>query len=363
MTTRATLTLNCTKTSVSGRIQRAEEANTPPKIDVYIKDKFQKTIELQDAPNATPPIWRFNYQWITPLEKGSIIELRATFNKKLIARLVIGSRDGIHAMYSKKFDYVVFYNPKSACTTIRNLFFLLHEDEINKTQSPESIAELIGNAPTIFPLTNTATPTFKINVVRDPYKRLISGFIDKVASLYYQPRLCTGKEIYRWRFGSSEDQWKNLTFNDFLNYLSENRDVGDIHFQTQPVIAGDVEIVRVESLQQDLLSVYQRRLPALVERASSFFTTPAAKANQSANARLASKVSLSNAHQLTVAELGGLIKANTGFNSADFISSQTLPALNALLKEELEAFGYPTLTLSELDDTINLMNHKNCSPS
>jgi hypothetical protein len=271
--------------------------------------------------------------------------------------------DGKHGMYSKHFDYAVFYNPKSACTTIRNLFFLLHSNEINITPTEENLKTLIRNAPAVFPLTNTSSSTFKINVVRDPYKRLISSFIDKVASLYYQPRLCTGKNIYRWRFGSNEEKWGNLTFDDFINYLSENRDIADIHFQAQPIIAGNIEIVRVENLQQELLSVYERRLPALLEQVSSFFSTPASKANQSANARLTSKISLSNAHQLSVAELGSLIKTKNGFNSADFISSQTLPSLNLLLKEELEAFNYPTLTLREMENTIKLINHKNCSPN
>jgi hypothetical protein len=245
-------------------------------------------------------------------------------------------RDGLHGMHSLVGNYSIFYNPKSACTSVRNLFFALHANEINTP----NVDPLIRNAPAVFPPSQDRLPEFKINIVRDPYQRLVSAFVDKVASLFYQPQLCTGHEIYRWRFGQDTQTWGNLTFMDFLNYLSKNRNFSDIHFQAQPVIGGDVELVRVEHLEEQLCDVYQRRRPELLDAVNQFFATPESHANRSANSRLDQKADILNPHTAPVRALGEMIKAGNGFSANLLISEATLPTLNALLVHEVEAHGY-----------------------
>jgi hypothetical protein len=127
---------------------------------------------------------------------------------------------------------------------------------------------------------------------------------------------------------------------DFLDYLSKNRSFSDIHFQAQPVIGGDVELVRVEQLEQQLCDVYRRRRPDLLGKVKEFFSTPESHANRSANSRIDHPIDILNPHTTPVSELGEMIKAGNGFSANLLISAATLPTLNALLQNEVDAHGY-----------------------
>lgn len=329
--------LGVTQTSLSGWFTQQNTSGDPPMVDVVVGGQLLQKTTPHPAAGSQPPAWTIGCQWLQPLAIGTPIELRCSATGQRLAAAQVDGRDGKHSMYSTVFNYAVFYNPKSACTSLRHLFFALHADEIDPQRADKSI----HRAPTVFPLTKDRPPQFKINVVRDPYKRLVSAFIDKVASLFYHPTLCTGHLVYRWRFGPDTDAWGELTFQDFLDYLILYRDFSDIHFQTQPVIAGDVELVRVEQLESQLCEVYQRRQPALLDRVKAFFNSPAARANQSVLAHLSNRVDLPDAHTRSVRELGEIIKSGRGFASDAFISQATLPTLNALLESEILAHGFP----------------------
>lgn len=329
--------LEGTQTSLSGWFTQQNTSGDPPMVDVMVGGQLLQKTHPHPAAGSQPPAWKLGCQWLQPLAIGTPIELCLSATGQRLAAAQIDGRDGKHSMYSNAFNYAVFYNPKSACTSLRHLFFALHADEID----PQRADKTIRSAPAIFPLPKDRPPQFKINVVRDPYQRLMSAFIDKVASLFYHPPLCTGHDVYRWRFGPQTDAWGELTFQDFLDYLTLHRDFSDIHFQTQPVIAGDVELVRVEQLEAQLCEVYQRRQPALLDRVKAFFNSPAARANQSVLAHLSNRVELPDAHIRPVRELGGIIKSGRGFASDAFISEATLPTLNALLESEILAYGFP----------------------
>ncbi|MES2508801.1 MAG: sulfotransferase family 2 domain-containing protein [Pseudomonadota bacterium] len=328
--------LEGTQTSLSGWFTQQNTSGDPPLVDIVVGGQLlQKTYPHPTAGNQ-PPAWKLGCQWLQPIAIGTPLELRVSATGQRLAAAQVDGRDGKHSMYSTAFNYAVFYNPKSACTSLRHLFFALHADEID----PQRAEKTIRSAPSVFPLPKDRPPQFKINVVRDPYKRLVSAFIDKVASLFYCPQLSTGHDVYRWRFGPQTDAWGELTFQDFLDYLALHRDFSDIHFQTQPVIAGDVELVYVEQFEAQLCEVYQRRQPALLDRVKTFFSSPAAHANQSVLARLSHRVELPDAHNRPVRELAEIIKSGKGFASDAFISEATLPALNALLEGEILAHGF-----------------------
>ncbi len=328
--------LGVTQTSLSGWFTQQDTSDDPPLVDVIVGGQLLQKTYPHSAAGNQPPAWKLGCQWLQPLAIGTSVELRCSATGQRLAAAQVDGRDGKHSMYSTAFDYAVFYNPKSACTSLRHLFFALHADEIN----PQRADKTIHRAPSVFPLPKDRPPQFKINVVRDPYRRLVSAFIDKVASLFYHRTLCTGHDVYRWRFGPQTDAWGELTFEDFLDYLVLHRDFSDIHFQTQPVIAGDVELVSVEQFESQLCDVYQRRQPALLDRVKAFFNSPAARANQSVLAHLSHRVDLPDAHTRTVRELGEIIKSGRGFASDAFISEVTLPTLNALLGSEILAHGY-----------------------
>lgn len=334
--------LESTRTSFNGWLSRSASTDVPPLIDVIIGGRIVRKTRPYLAADSHPPVWKFGCQWLKPLDTGTTIELRFAETGQRLAATTVDFRDGKHAMHSRAFNYAVFYNPKSACTSIRNLFFALHADEMDPLRPDNAIR----NAPTIFPLGKECLPEFKINVVRDPYRRLISSFIDKVASLFYHPQLCTGHEVYRWRFGSKTEPWGDLTFLDFLDYLAEHRDFADLHFHSQPLITGDVEIVRVEDLETQLCDVYRRRRPELLDRVKAFFNLPMAHANRSLNNQYANQVELGEPHVLSVRDLGAIIQSGKGFSGEKFISPATLPAMNALLDEEIRCLGYTLLDAS-----------------
>lgn len=330
------VSLDLTRTSVSCRFSAMDPLGSPPAVDMLIGgEHFRRyTPQLIDDPSS--PLWSINAQWLQPLPQEAAVELRFAANGFRFAGATVNARDGKHAMYSRASRYAMFYNPKSACTSVRNLFFFLHTGELG----PEAADFSIRHAPQFFPLPVDGAPEFKINVVRDPYRRLVSGFVDKVASQFFAPHLCAGHAIYQWRFGAGQEQWGQLTFMDYLAYLAEHRETADIHFQPQPLVTGDVELVRVEDLERQLCDVYARRRPELLERVREFFTTPSARANESPVGRAKVQIKLDAPHLLPVSDLAAIVSAGNGFNAQDFISDATLPAMNVMLAGELAALGY-----------------------
>ena len=80
----------------------------------------------------------------------------------------------VAGLYSKKFNYLMFYSAKSGCSTVRNLFLNLHGDEL--TKYPD---DGIHSLPKYFPLNIQDQNIPSIVVVRDPFQRAVSMFLDK----------------------------------------------------------------------------------------------------------------------------------------------------------------------------------------
>ena len=79
--------------------------------------------------------------------------------------------------YSKKYDYMIKYHPKSGCTIFRHLFLELHKDEI----SPDVSHVTHHVIEKLFPYNNQRVP-FKLHLVRNPYTRVVSMFTNKMCS-------------------------------------------------------------------------------------------------------------------------------------------------------------------------------------
>lgn len=117
-------------------------------------------------------------------------------------------------LYQPKFNVAYLHNPKVACSTIKNSLLEGKENNVH--------------AQFLFPpYNNVSVPIF--SMVRNPYNRIISAFLDKVGP---------NKDDYVWLPFSNQfnlDNKKNITFNYFLNLLNECEDKNliDHHFRPQ----------------------------------------------------------------------------------------------------------------------------------
>lgn len=117
------------------------------------------------------------------------------------------------------------WTPKCGCTHVRNIFFYLSENK-----------KLFCNLPKFTtPLPRDTTNFTFVLFTRNPYKRLVSGFLDKYDK---------GGLIHLWKTGLP------LTFKNFVNHLGTSH-VQDFHFS--PQVSGDFNF---ESMKNCKIIVY-----------------------------------------------------------------------------------------------------------
>jgi hypothetical protein len=121
-----------------------------------------------------------------------------------------------------KYQYIIYYCPKSACSFIRKLFYDLHH-----TESPTPIEHEYHNLNVYFPYVKSKEPQYKnykkIIIVRNPY--------DRVLSMYYNKVLVNPLDNKDYRKFISKDC---ETFTKFITKLQKYTDATlDIHFRNQ----------------------------------------------------------------------------------------------------------------------------------
>ena len=248
---------------------------------------------------------------------------------------IVDRQETTQALYSPRHDYLIYYSAKSACTWLRSLFAFLHQEEARLPLDPH-------NLPPAFPLDSSALPSAALALVRDPAERLLSSFLDKVASWAYNPKISRARPILRWRFKADEARYSELTFLDFLTYLTECPYPGDEHFWPQPIYRPGVRIARVESLETDIRAFYADVRPALLEAVDGFLQQDRGIRNASHNTRLARKIERQGAETLGIGELATLLQSGTGLESTSFFSRRVCKRLDALIQTERDAYGYPS---------------------
>lgn len=162
--------------------------------------------------------------------------------------------------YSKKYKYIIKYHPKSGCSLFRQFFLELHKDEVlkNKPISHHICAKL-------FPYKNEEVP-LKINLVRNPYTRVVSMFTNK---------MCTKQQGVL----NKTIKLEKHTFYHFVKYLYDNVDNlhkmnKHLHLQSNNYEDDDV-IVKLESFQSDIVDVYNRpNYIQLMPKVNNFFNKP-----------------------------------------------------------------------------------------
>lgn len=146
--------------------------------------------------------------------------------------------------YSNKYNYCIKWNAKSGCTLFRRLFLHLHESELKNP--PDNKWHNLGKE---FPYNNNHNNNcYKINLVRNPYKRVVSMFTNKycgntkAAVLYDKIHL------------------EKTTFFHFVKYLLEcrkNNNWCDCHILQQSISYNpNDKIIKLENFNDDIINAY-----------------------------------------------------------------------------------------------------------
>lgn len=150
--------------------------------------------------------------------------------------------------YSKKYDYIMFYNAKSGCSTWYNLFFKLHKSEIQTDNSKLSRHK--------FPKPDTFNKK-KIMVVRNPFSRIVSLYTNRVVNhVKYLRRTLHKCGILK--------KYKKISFREFVNLLYELNSKNmlnklDIHLYKQTkYYTNDMNIVKLENFNKEIIQVYTK---------------------------------------------------------------------------------------------------------
>ena len=108
--------------------------------------------------------------------------------------------------YSKKYNYLIIFNPKSGCSTFRKMFLNLHEDEllVHPTDGYHSLQDHF-KLPSDVNINNLN----KIILCRNPYTRVVSMFTNR-----YCNKIENKRELY------SLFNLKENTFTEFVNHLN-----------------------------------------------------------------------------------------------------------------------------------------------
>jgi hypothetical protein len=160
----------------------------------------------------------------------------------------------IAVIYSKKYDYAVAYSAKAGCSSVRNLFLNLHNDEL--TEIPPDGHHSIHK---YFPLTKDISGVKnKYIIVRNPYKRVTSMFINKFIG---------ENNILQQAFRNHNIEYHDCSFITFLNCLKKikNRmklaDV-NIHIAEQSDnLNGNFQVIHLENFSNGVKNFYNKIIP------------------------------------------------------------------------------------------------------
>jgi hypothetical protein len=133
----------------------------------------------------------------------------------------------MECVVNDQYRYIMFYGAKVACTSLRNLYLAIHQDEM----TDEQLAQLNGyhnlNDVCAFDPDKDYSSYYKFYISRNPYGRVVSAFLDQ-----YTLSRHSGVALMFERCPPQGDEPQ--TFIELLRYLKEVPDhQRDSHFRTQ----------------------------------------------------------------------------------------------------------------------------------
>ena len=156
----------------------------------------------------------------------------------------------MYFLVDNKNKIIFGFSGKCGSTHIKNIFWFLQTNDINVTYD-----RFINN-----PLPNDIKDYITIMIIRNPYKRIISGFLDK----YRQ----NGEFINKWNHD-------NITFSMFVNELEKNNwDVlSKMHFLPQTLEGFDMKVLNSKILKiydinnidyKYIEELYNQKIPEII---------------------------------------------------------------------------------------------------
>jgi len=250
--------------------------------------------------------------------------------------------------------YIFYYNPKSACSTYRRFYLTLHKNELkDKTLEVEVNHH---NVVKIWPFDSTKRYKnfFRYSIVRNPYSRVVSAFLDKCCELHHPPQLRFKREpflksIHQPIFdflGRAPEFQMGYTFEEFLSYLEENIDneLLDLHFRPQykPQVHLDA-FYKIEEDTSQLTQIYEQILrdrPWLLKKARRLIEKHGKKMLNPSKSKkgepLPAEFSLEGRYFDELTELNEKYE----LTYAHFYSPETRKRVESIYRPEIEYYGY-----------------------
>jgi hypothetical protein len=224
--------------------------------------------------------------------------------------------------------YIIYWSPKCACTTMRALFIHLNGDR-----------DRLHTVNTVQLDAKTAQGYFKIAVVRNPYDRIVSSFVNKAVvfrALNDDVFAVLGRIAKEKKVGLDA-----ITFEMFIDELYRNRQYAENSAAFQHVAkqvcnkpSGFDAVCRVESLKDDLLRAFStvfKDKPVMLKKAVTYI-------NELPSMNSTSKMLLSQKfHNVPISALRSMKVLPTNVN---FLTADLMDRIYEIYKDDFEAFGY-----------------------
>jgi hypothetical protein len=259
-------------------------------------------------------------------------------------------------LVSHKTGYIIYYNPKVACTYLRILFLRLHEDELTDAQKRKLNRH--HNIRKMFGFINGQAINYdsfeSFVVVRNPFDRIVSSWVDKIALVPSSSDLdLIPASAARFVGKLSEG---DLNFCDLLNFfrqqkISEGIKDGSfnehlcsqsatfdkylpkkiLHADTPEVLRAELwniysEIFRTNSEKFQVASEY-------LERADPVNVTGFCNNNFDSE--------LPESDLLTIDNLWALAQAKRLPPRSSFLTVRTIPLIRTIYKNDFQIYQYP----------------------
>ena len=139
------------------------------------------------------------------------------------------------------YKFIIVLNPKSGCSTIRDMYIKLHLTEFPPTEQKivESMGEAAFHASNAFSYMLDDTDSlykyknyFIFSFIRNTYNRICSAFFNRYLNIQYE-----------LEFKGIENQ---DTFMDFLNKLPTLKEGWDLHYKEQIIHSEINEYIDIE---------------------------------------------------------------------------------------------------------------------
>ncbi len=168
------------------------------------------------------------------LQQGQLELANQSYTKALQSRYLVN--------HKHKIIYCPI--PKNACTFLKTMMIEQSDQLVKYQQSKQNIHQYLGRKDTSFRLTDLSCfhnpDYFKFAILRNPFKRLVSGYLDKIAKRT-QPEsfaLAVIERVYQ-SLGEKTNLEKSITFKQFINYLVETEDIKlNEHWRPQSTFLG-----------------------------------------------------------------------------------------------------------------------------